>query len=153
MHSRIFQVSAEPNAELIEEYRYEDGFVGRVADYVVTSENRKDDLDWLKQATEGLEIDTDKMTIKLVSKAEYFKKNHERFTELAEKFSTMSLEDFISTKGNSDFYELKSVYEDKYGFYIDDDDDYFGIVPLDEWVRGTDEGTIVHVGSTFDYHF
>ena len=43
MHSRIFQVSKNKITEdnRIEEYRYDDGFVGRVADYVVKSDNIK----------------------------------------------------------------------------------------------------------------
>lgn len=39
MHSRIFQVSKERNAEPIQEYRYEDYFVPSVADYVVKVDN------------------------------------------------------------------------------------------------------------------
>ena len=153
MHSRIFQVSKEPITELIEEYRYEEYFVGNRADYVVKSEDRIDDLKWLAQATKGLEVDIDNMTIKLVSKAEYFERKFEEFQQLISDFSIITLNEFSTTKNDLKFYSLKSAYEDEHEFYIDDNDEYMGVVPIDEWVRNTQEGEVFHIGNTFDYHF
>jgi hypothetical protein len=159
MHSRIFQVSAKPipQEDLIEEYRYEDGFVGSHADYVsqVTngSEDYLSDLSWLQTATEGLEVDIEKRTVTIKSKKEYFDKKHDQFKELLEKLQDITLEEFAGTKNHFDIYDLESAYEDKYSFYIDDNDEYCGLTNLDNWVRNAEENKPYHIGSIFDYHF
>lgn len=158
MHSRIFQVSSEPIQEddMIQEYRYEDNLMNGIADYVAKqtqSEEVKADLEWLAQACKGIQVDVNKRTLIVTSKAEYFEQKHEQFKELAEKFSTISLEDFISTKAGFDFYDLKSAYEDKHSFYIDDNDEYCGLAPMDNWIRYAEENKVYYIGSVFDYHF
>lgn len=155
MHSRIFQVSSEPikNDELIDECRYEDW---DTADYVVeqtTEEEQKSDMEWIMTACKGIKVDTEKRTITITSKKEYFDERHDRFKELAEELSDITLEDFISTKMYFKFYELQSCYEDKCGFYIDDNDEYTGLTNMDNWVRNTEENKVYYIGSIFDYHF
>ena len=153
MHSRIFQVSENPITEenLISEYRYDDYFVGQNGvDYVVESDSRQDDIEWLKH-NKGLEITEN--TIKVVSKKEYFEKSFEEFQELLEKFKNYSMEDFIDPKNWLDFYHFKDAYDDQSGFQIDDNDEYFGITSLDNFVRNVEEGKTYYIGKTFDYHF
>lgn len=158
MHSRIFQVSSEPIQEddMIQEYRYEDSFVPSTADYVTKqtqSAEIKADLEWLAQACKGIQVDADKRTLIVTSKVEYFEQKHEQFKELAEKLSSISLEDFISTKADFDFYDLKSAYEDKHSFYMDDNDEYCGLAPMDNWIRYAEENKVYYIGSVFDYHY
>jgi hypothetical protein len=160
MHSRIFQVSSKPITEdnLIKEYRYEDDFVGRVAGYVSLEYSEvdiKSDLEWLNN-TEGLHVDTDKKTLTITSKREYFDEKHDTFIELAEKLSNITLEEFINgewDKGYGDFTNLKDSYEDTYGFYIDDNDENIGLTTLDNWVRNAEENKAYYIGNIFDYHF
>lgn len=158
MHSRIFQVSIEPIEEenLIEDYRYEDGFVGSHADYVVKETSETDiesDLEWLQEATKGLEVDKEKKTLKILSKEDYFKNKHEKFKELADELSYISLEDFISNEATFSVEDLKSAFEEKRGFYIDDNDEYIGIANLDNWIRNAEENKTYYIGNIFDYHF
>ena len=156
MHSRIFQVSRKPisQEDLIEEYRYEDSFVGSHADYVVKQSESEgiDDLDWLQTATKGLEIDTEKKTITITSKEKFFETKHEKFQELLEKLQYMSLKEFSNAQNSFDMYDLESAYNDKYGFYIDDNDEYCGLTTLDDWVRNAEENKTYYVGNIFDYH-
>lgn len=157
MHSRIFQVSKEPVTEdkLIEEYRYEDGFVGRIADYVVKQGDITEDIEWLTRCKKGIEV-TEKdgiTTLKIVSKRDYFEGAFENFQKLINKFSDYTLSDFIDSKNWLDFYQLKDSYDDQHAFYIDDNDEYFGIATLDEFMRNVEDGDIYYIGNTFDYHF
>ena len=151
MHSRIFQVSENPITDLIHESRYDEYLVGQDGiDYVVESESRTEDIKWLKNH-KGLEITEN--TIKVVSKKEYFEKSFEEFQEYVEKLSNYTTEDFINPQNWLDFYRLKEAYDDQLGFKIDDNDEYFGITSLDNWVRNVEEGKTYYIGKTFDYHF
>ena len=157
MHSRIFQVSKNKIAEddLIKEYRYNDYFVGKVADYVVASDSKKQDLEWLTSCNKGLEIvvGDNCYKLKIVSKAEYFEKKFEGFKENLEKLSNYSLEDFMSNGKWLDMWNLKNCYDSEGGFYIDDNDEYFGIATFDHFMRSVEDGDIYYIGNTFDYHF
>lgn len=158
MHSRIYQVSEKPIKEenLIEECRYEDDFVGSTADYVskqVYESDIESDLEWLQTATKGIKIDTKTKTITITSKKEYFETKHEKFKELAEQLSYISLDDFISDKRYFDVHNLKRAYDEKHAFYIDDNDECTGITSMDNWVRSAEENKTYYVGNIFDYHF
>lgn len=158
MHSRIFQISKEPitSENRIHESRYEDGFVGRIADYVVESESIGEDIEWLKTCHKGIEVEEKEdgtITMKIVSKEEYFEKSYDEFKSLIEKFKDYTISDFIDSKNWLDFYNFKSSYDEKYGFYVDDNDDYFGTETLDCFMRNAQEGDIYYIGSVFDYHF
>lgn len=155
MHSRIFQVSSEPITEenLIEEHKYEEW---EHADYVnkqVSSTDIESDLEWLQTATKGIKVNVEEKTITITSKKEYFTEKHDKFKELAEELSTITLEDFINGKADMELYDLKCAYEDKYDFYIDDNYEYCGLTNLDNWVRNAEENKTYYVGNIFDYHF
>ena len=159
MHSRIYQISENLIQEenLITEGRYSmEGFIGRIADYVVPVDslpNIKSDLEWLENATRGIEVDTEANTIKITSKKEYFEENFENFKKLTEKLNSISLEDFTETGVSISISTLCNLHENKRGFYIDDNDEYLGTVPFDTWVRHAEENKIYYVGSIFNYHF
>ena len=159
MHSRIFQVSENPVPvdERISEDRYYDGFVGSHADYVVTveyqSDDYRDDLRWIREANNGIKVDIPNGTITVTSKKEYFDKKHDTFKELASELADITLEDFTSGRQRFKMHDLTSAYDNKYGFYIDDYDEYAGLTTLDDWVRSVEENKVYYVGSIFDYHF
>ena len=155
MHSRIYQVSSSPIKEedLIEECRYDHW---DKADYVVKQDSPEEvnsDLEWLKTANRGIEVHVKARTIKVTSKKEYFDEKHDKFKELAEKLSDITLEDFISGKRYFEVYDLQCAYEEKRGFYIDDNDEYCGLTNFDNWVRNAEENKVYYIGNIFDYHF
>ena len=155
MHSRIYQISENPIEEenLIEEYRYDEW---HHADYVVKETSETDiesDLEWVQTANKGLQVNKEKKTITIVSKKEYFDEKHDKFKELLAKLEDITLEEFISTKKHFVIEDLKDAYENKYGFYVDDNDEYIGLTNLDNWVRNAEEGKEYYIGNIFDYHF
>ena len=158
MHSRIYQVSENPIEEFIGEYRYEDGFVGELADYVAEvakdSDSYIEDLKWLNNA-KGLEVDIEKKTVKVVSKRDYFEEKHEEFQKELEELELTTLDEFCKENYPliSKMYNLECAFNNKRGFYMDDNDEYFGIITLDNWVRSAEEGKSYHIGTITDYHF
>ena len=154
MYSSIFQISAEPITEenYIKESRYNEFELGyQHMDYVVKSESREDDIRWLRDI-KGLEVTED--TITVVSKKEYFEESFKNFQEFVKKFNNYTIDDFIEPgKSKLDFIDLRDAYDDKMDFKVDDNDEYFGLVSLDEFVRNAEEGKVYYIGKTFDYHF
>ena len=153
MHSRIYQISEKPIEDFIDEYRYDEW---SRADYVSLQTSETDiqsDLEWLQTANKGIEVDTENKTFKITSKKEYFDEKHDKFKELAEELSNTSLEDFISGKEHFKVYDLKCAYEEKYGFYVDDNDEFIGLTNLDNFVRNAEENKVYYIGRIFDYHF
>ena len=157
MHSRIYQISEKPITEFTDEYRYEEDFVGNHADYVVgveyDSEDYMADLKWLRNVTEGLEVNLKEKPITVINKKQYFSEKHDKFQELLEKLQNITLEEFSSRARYFDILDLKSAFDDEYSFYVDDNDEFCGITTLDNWVRNAEEGKKYYVGSIFDYHF
>ena len=161
MHSRIYQISEKPILEenLINEGKYlENGFIGRIADYVAHEEDEADiksSLDWLNLANSGIETDSRNKTIKITSKKAYFEEKYENFQEYLKKLQNTTFEEFIGNKEIFEVYHLKGTYNDEYGFYIDDSltDENYGLSTLDYWVRHAEENKIYYVGNVFDYHF
>ena len=153
MHSRIFQISKEPITKdnYAHTSRYEDGFVGRIADYVVESDSKASDISWLTTCHEGLKVEGNTLTI--ISKEEYFEKSFTEFKNLLEELKDYTITDFIDRKNWMKFYNLKASYNEEYGFYIDDNDEYFGIATLDEFMRNVEDGDVYYIGCIFDYHF
>ena len=155
MHSRIFQVSKERNAEPIQDYRYEDYFVPSVADYVVKLDDAEYEYKWLTSVNKGLKVETKDgvTTLTIVSKKEYFEKSFNEFKENLKTVNEYSIDEFIDSKNWLTFYNLRNSYDDKYGFYIDDNDEYFGTVTINEFMRNVNDGDVFYLSTVFDYHF
>lgn len=155
MHSRIFQVSKERNAEPISESRYEDYFIPSIADYVVKVADVEDDYKWLTDINKGLKVETKDgvTTLTIVSKKEYFEKSFNEFQEYLKTVSEYSIDEFIDSKNWLVFYNLRNSYDEKYGFYVDDNDEYFGIASFDEFMRNVNDGDVFYLSTVFDYHF
>ena len=158
MHSRIYQVSTEPIStdELSHEHDYEDYFVGRIADYVAEIEYKgkgyEQDLKWLQEATDGIEVNTEKGTMKITSREAYFRNKYYTFQEFLRKLNSMTLTEFIEQYGRArlNLYELQCAYEDKYSFYVDVAGE---TEPLDSFVRSAEENKVYYIGTITDYHF
>ena len=155
MHSRVFQVSKSPIKEenLITESRY---YEWHHAEYVCQVEDDKNiiaDLEWLQTATKGIEVDTGARTITITSKKEYFEEKLEKFRALAEELSTITQDEFMSSKSSYKFSDLEDLYNNKYSFYIDNTTGCCEPITLDDWIRDSEENKTYYVGSIFDYHY
>ena len=155
MHSKIFQVSVEPieKGDYIKacNYEFDHWFTMSYADYVNDGCNRDKDIEWLKSSMENsAEFNEDEYGKYFIvkSKAEYFKPAFERFKKEIDKIKDATIDEFAS--GKVDIWNIKDAYDDKFGFYIDDDADLF---TLDTFVRCCTEGEKYYLGGTVDYHF
>lgn len=155
MHSRIFQVSTEPidKADYITESDYWDHwFMYSIADYVNENCFRDEDLKWLEDCYDekGIKFGVDNNGEYLIieSKEEYFKNAFKRFQELLDKVKGYNINGFIN--GINEMWELKNAYEEKYGFYVQTDDN--GLITLDEFIRVYEENQKYYIGGTIDYH-
>ena len=155
MHSRIFQVSANPisKEDYISECKYDENLVNGIADYVVTVSEPLEDLKWLQSVNRGLEVNFEEKTITITSKKEYFERSYEEFQKKLEELQQATIDDFITTKNHFQMYDLQESYNSKRGFYIDDNDEYMGLNTLDAWVREAEENKKYYIGRVFDYHF
>lgn len=158
MHSRIYQISKNPidKVDYIEESHYWDHwFTGSIADYVNGDTDREDDIKWLKDCydNEGLSfgVDDDGEYFIIEDKSQYFTKRFETFQKTLKELSEITLDDFVSSRSSMQMYTLKSVYDDKFGFYVDGDDT--GMETFDECIRSNSNGTKFYIGATIDYHF
>lgn len=152
MHSRIFQVSAAPIAkeDYISSADYEDHwFTREIADYVSDNCDRDSDIEWLK--SDGLEIGTEKERAVLIVKDKhaFFNAAYESFRESLKEAEAMTIDDFCKIGTSFIPFRVKHSYEDKYGFYIEDENE---LKTLDSWVRLVKEGDVFYIGGTVDYH-
>lgn len=153
MHSRLFQLSLEPieESDFIEEYDLEDCFIGQIADYAVESDDKIGDIKWLDSVLKphGAIIDHEKKTIFFPEgfKISYFKKKYESFKEAVD---SLTIEKFagVSERSGMDMYIIKSLLEDKFGFYIYVDYPQ----TLDDFVRYLEENKMYYIGNIMDYH-
>ena len=160
MHSRIFQISKTPidREDYIEEYKYYDHwFTGSVADYVDDDTDRNDDVEWLQSCygNKGLSFGQDDNGEYFVieDKAKYFEANFEKFQKELKELSEKTFDDFMGGEGNMSLYRLKESYDDEFGFYIDDRNEYHGLITFDRFMRYTTVGEKYYIGATIDYHF
>lgn len=158
MHSRIYQISTKPihKDDYIEESNYYDHwFTNSVADYVNGNTDREDDIDWLKSCykAQGLSfgVDEDGEYFIVEDKSKYFAKSFELFQKALKELSEITIDDFLTTKYGMKMYNLKSAYDDEFGFYVDGDG--IGMETFDAFVRYADVNAKYYIGATIDYHF
>ena len=159
MHSRIYQISINPihKYDYIDESNYYDHwFTNSVADYVNGDTDRADDIEWLKSCYDnsGLSFGADENGEYFIveDKTKYFADKLETFQANLKELSAITLDDFAISKYDMQMYRLKEAYEDKYGFYVDDDGGW-GMNTLDACIRYSENGTKYYIGATIDYHF
>lgn len=160
MHSRIYQISKTPidRDDYIEEDKYYDHwFTGSVADYVDDDTDRDDDVEWLQSCygNKGLSFGQDDSGEYFVvdDKAKYFEANFEKFQKELKELSEKTFDDFMGGEGSMSLYRLKESYDDEFGFYIDDRNEYHGLVTFDRFMRCATVGEKYYIGATIDYHF
>lgn len=153
MHSRIFQVSDAPfeREDYITECDYYDHwFTREIADYVNDDCNREDDIAWLKESVKGFEFGKDDSGEYFIvtDKVKYFEEAFYRFKDAIDKIKDCTIDEFVN--GIYGMWDLKDSYDDKYGFYIDNDGD---MESLDGFIRGCFADKKYYIGGTVDYHF
>ena len=160
MHSRIYQISKTPidREDYIDEDKYYDHwFTSSVADYVNGDTNRNDDIEWLQNCygNKGLSFGQDDNGEYFVveDKVKYFEANFKKFQDELEELSKKTLDDFMGGERDMSLYRLKSSYDDEFGFYIDDNFEYYGVATFDRFMRYATVGTKYYIGATIDYHF
>lgn len=157
MHSRIFQLSTKGkiskddyiNKEELNNPESSDyWFVNSIADYVMESSDRKDDIKWLLDTIESYGIEYNEQEEYIVFKKgfidNYFK---ERYNIFKEEVENLTLKNFI------DFFQackLKSLIMEECTFYISCSS--IGFVSIDTFVRTLEEGVKYYIGGTLDYH-
>lgn len=153
MHSRIFQLSKKPigREDYITEMNYwNHWFLHSVADYVTDDCDRNEDIEWLQNATNGISFGKDEYGEYLVieSKAEYFEQAFTRFKELLNDIKYCTIEDFA--KGIQEVYIMKNIHEEKWGFYVEINDE---LMPFDNFIRAYNVQDKFYIGGTVDYHY
>ena len=157
MHSIIYQIGTKPihKDDYIEESNYYDHwFLYSVADYVNDDVDRTEGIEWLKDCYEkdGLSFGTDENGEYFIveDKVKFFEPNFKRFQNALQGLSTVTLDDFITGKCSYQLDDLKSAYDEKFGFYVDGEEFY--LQTLNEFVRYAEIGTKYYIGATIDYH-
>lgn len=158
MHSRIYQTSTTPidRDDYIDEGHYYDHwFTNSVADYVNGDTNRDDDIEWLQNCygDKGLSFGRDDNGEYFIveDKTKYFESNFVKFQNELKELSKKTLEDFMIGERNMLFYRIKELYNDEFGFYVQDD--FCGCSTFDSFMRYATVGTKYYIGATIDYHF
>lgn len=155
MHSRIIQVSRKPIQEkdyFTEERYYDHWFTYQIADYVSGDVNREEDIKWLKGTSAGIVVDRDEHGhyLMICDKKKHFKDKFTEFERVISELKGISLDEFINSIEYKTFM-LRNSYEDRYGFYIDEDDD--SLSSLDSFVRNGEINVKYYIGGVVDYHF
>ena len=154
MHSRIFQVSMKPieNTDYIDESNYYDHwFTNSIADYVSDSTNRIEDINWLESCTKGIIVssDEDGEFLIVTDREKYFKNKFDAFKEAIEIIKDFTITEFVNDL-SYDIWKVNNAYENKYGFYVDTDEE---LITLDEFVRTCVLNAKYYIGATLDYHY
>ena len=160
MHSKIFQIQSKPidKDDYITEsrYDYDDWFLREIADYVadIDEDDQLFCIKWLSNIN-GIEVYLKNRTLVVSSKEKYFDGKYKTFQEELDRLKNISFSDFVSdsTELRCRMYALKDSYDDKYGFYVDDDGEWGGLITLDEFVRNAKENITYYIGGVVDYHF
>ena len=153
MHSRIFQVSMTPIKEIDyvteADYNYEHWFCREIADYVVESDDRNADIEWLKSCAKGLIFDKDNYGDYFVvkNKEDYFESKFKTFQTSLDKIKECTIEDF--SNGILGMWSLRNAYEEKFGFYVDADGE---VLTFDSFVRSCATNEKYYIGNILDYH-
>ena len=155
MHDNIIQVSRKPIApqDYIATWMYEDGFIGRVAEYVATCD-RKKSLNWIFCAGEefGVSYDAQAGTLTIADKRAYFREKYDRFMHIAEKVGQISFGNFCTSDALTETYMslLRDSFDNERGLYVDSDE--FGLITFDNFMRCAEPGVPYYIGNVLDYH-
>lgn len=169
MHSRIFQLNTDNDAELMDEHDFMsdfEWFVGEIADYVTDTKESdwESNIRWLaecipEECKDFFEIGIDRtgkyiatLTIKPHFANEYFK---DRFELLKEEVNQLTLEEFSGERDGVAMYRISQCMKEKFGFYVVFDEE---LMTFDDLVRtiariSPDKDLVCYFGSVLDYHY
>ena len=158
MHSKIIQISKEPIEEenYISESDYYESFVGSIADYVADLEDdeveseKRDFISSLEKR--GIVKGDNGNEFTIVNKTKFFEGLYEEFVSHVQKLADATLEAFCNGKLDDAMYCLNTSYKNKYDIYIDDKGEWYGLVPLSEFMRSVNNGETFYLGGAVDYH-
>jgi len=159
VHSRIFQISTSPvaQADYIKTSDFIDHwFVGSVADYVSSDNDRDEDIQDLRSCFEkrkAAQFNTNGPIVSFIilpgGKEAYFAKPYEEFTAAIDEIMELGLREFACGEFDSLVWKMQESYCSKYNFYLSIDDE---VVPLAKFIRDAVIGTRYYIGGTLDYH-
>lgn len=157
MHSRIIQLSTKPidKDNFLSESLFYDGFVGTIADYVDENTDREKDIKWFVEFLNRFPCtynnDEKSIVFHKDFKEKYFEEKYKLFKKASEN---ITLDDFCGNKNSTKIYDISSLINDRYGFYVYFEDDY-SLYTLDEFVRYNLEKREekYYFGNTIDYHY
>ena len=162
MHSKILQISKSPIgvSDYVRERRYYDDFVGSIADYVDSCDREKvlEDLFVNYGGFRGLPWDADKQSF-TVDKESYFRAKYEHFSETVGKLVSLSFEDFAGQNTEGAYaaehllWYARYYFDDNHAIYVDDCDEYYGMVTMDYLIRHANQSDVFYIGNVIDYHF
>ncbi len=148
MYCSVIQLSMNPiNEEMTVDDLILVNFVGQVADYVSDEDVEKEEtlesfIEYI--GPDYVVRDGDTIIFKTGFKKQYFQS---RLNQLKQMVAKTTLEQFM----NSVYaYDLSTLIEDRFGFYIYDDDYW---QTFDDFARDLEEDTIYYIGSVIDYHY
>lgn len=155
MHSRIFEISESSFIDKDDHYFFDFEDLGSMpsgVDYVVETENREDDIEWLRDIMshyKGITFDDESFIVSTDFKNEYFEK---RFKDLKERVEELTLEEFSDeNKGMMELYYIKKAIEDRLGFRVFNYN--YGNMSFDTFVRHMKPNVRYYIGGIGDYHY
>lgn len=161
MHSKIFHITADPEASPVTEFDIPEWFVGSIADYIGTVRNQdefKSCVDWLADYAQ-IKIKDNKFKLTPENIDTYFSPMWREFQDAVNNLQAgMTYEGF---KGKFSVgidslphlvWQVRTSYEDEFGFYVCDDDGY--PVTFSHRLRNYAEpNTTYYIKAVIDYHF
>lgn len=157
MNSNIIQISKQPinkNCYISATDYDKSWFVGNIAHYV-TDMNEEEQKYILKRVgfyNYGIIIDTKNRTLTVVSKTEYFENKFKRVKEAALKLMNMSLDEFAGFDGSIEIRKIQNAGNNKYGFYVDDRGEHYGLINFDTFMRCAEDGDVYYIGGIVNYN-
>ena len=165
MHSKIIQLETCPVGDVgrIEPSNYytDHWFTSTIADYVEDDDDPNDTLETLVQILNAgdagqFERFKDEHGEGVIFRDEfaraYLEREYKAFEqELRNLVAKATVDAYCENKLGMWMYQLNEAYNDKYGFYIQNEDE--GLVTLTSFVRSIKPDTKYYFGGTVDYHF
>ncbi len=160
MHSRIYQITTSPIEldDCISESDFcEHWFVGSIADFVSSDNDRTEDIKSLAERLKNVAVfaDGDTFTILPDGREAYFSDAFKVFAAARDQIRSMGLKEFADGAGMGQaLWKMKSAFCEDFSFYVSPDaEDGLDVIPLDEFIRNAEIGTKYYVGGTLDYHY
>lgn len=158
MHSLIFQITGKKKspAEYIAPSDYDTHwFLRSIGDYVMEVEDRKSAIEQLVENGVKTWQEGEEFFFMVTDKKAFFENRYKAFQMALSRAKSIAFEDFITLdcKVATAVSEIRYSYDEEYGFYVEDSDEYAGLQTLDEFIRRAEEGKPYYIGGVLDYHF